>query len=175
MVKLPRSFRTPAAGTFKAFTKDDAQGLVVLPFSSWSATDYSYYNGLQLIEFTPTSIATAGAAHTKGWVERGIFVKTRLVSLSNLALSVVDYTDHANPTVVTELTLARNVVDAKPNGDTIAQLSSDWWYNDMDHSLLTKALTEKSGVPVDITIRGYEEEYNERVDAHIWDGAEYGD
>src|SRR5262249_16052208 len=91
---------TPAAGTFKAFTKDATQGLVVLPFSSWSNTDYSYYNGLQLIEFSPTSIATAGAARTKGWVERGIFVKNRLVSLSDLALSVIDYTDHQNPRVV---------------------------------------------------------------------------
>jgi len=119
---------TPAAGTFKAFTKSDQDGLVVLPFSGYSNLDYSYNNGLQLLEFTPNSITTSGAAKTKGWVERGIFVKERLVSLSDLALSVVDYSNRAEPRVVTELTLARNVIDALPRADgKVAELSSDWW------------------------------------------------
>jgi hypothetical protein len=59
------------------------------------------------------------------------------VSLSDLSLAVVDYTDHKQPAVVAELTLARNIVDARPHGETIAQLSSDWYYqNDHDHSQL---------------------------------------
>jgi hypothetical protein len=128
---------TPAAGTFKAFTKKDDEGLVVLPFSGWSYNHRQYNNGLQLIEFTPNTIATSGAARTRGWVERGVFVKGRLVSLSDVSLAVVDYADHANPAVVAELTLARNVVDARPHGETIAQLSSDWyWQNDQSHSEL---------------------------------------
>jgi hypothetical protein len=127
---------TPAAGTFKAFTKNDAEGLVVLPFSGWDPSGYAYNNGLQLIEFTDQSIATSGTAKTKGWVERGIFVKNRLVSLSNLALSVVDYTAHDKPAVVAELTLARNVVNAKPSGKNIVEVSSDFWDNDTDHSEL---------------------------------------
>jgi len=118
---------TPAAGTFKAFTMNAATGLVVLPFSGWDPTGGGYNNGLQLIEFTPTTVTTAGAAHTRGWVERGIFVGNRLVSLSDLSLAVVDYTDPKTPRVVTELTLARNVVTAQPNGATIAEVSSDWW------------------------------------------------
>lgn len=127
---------TPAAGTFKAFTKDDAQGLVVLPFSGWSNKSHSYQNGMQLIEYSPTSITTSGVAQTKGWTERGIFVKGKLVSLSDLALSVVDYADRANPKVIAEVTLARNVVDAHPHGTTISQTSSDWWDNDLDKSEL---------------------------------------
>ncbi|HEX6838531.1 MAG TPA: beta-propeller domain-containing protein, partial [Polyangia bacterium] len=117
---------TPAAGTFKAFTMDATKGLVVLPFSGWSYDAQTYNNGLQLIEFTPTSERTAGASHTKGWVERGIFVGNRLVSLSDLALSVVDYTNHDAPVVTAELTLARNVIAAQPGGATIAEISSDW-------------------------------------------------
>src|SRR5260221_3603235 len=97
---------TPAAGTFKAFTKNDGEGLVVLPFSGWSSQYDKYNNGLQLIEFTPTTMSTSGTANTKGWVERGIFAKGRLLSLSDLALSVVDYSVHASPKVVAELTLA---------------------------------------------------------------------
>jgi hypothetical protein len=127
---------TPAAGTFKAFTKDDQQGLVVLPFSGWDPSGYEYNNGLQLIEFTPDSIAVSGTAKTRGWVERGIFVKNRLVSLSNLALSVVDYSAHDQPTVVAELTLARNVVNVKPSGKNVVEVSSDFWDNDTDHSEL---------------------------------------
>jgi len=127
---------TPAAGTFKAFIKDDQQGLVVLPFSGWSPQSYAYQNGVQLIEYSPTAIHTAGAARSQGWVERGIFVKGRIVSLSDQALSVVDYTNHANPKVVKELTLARNVVDARPDGATVAELSTDWWgYDDRQSEL----------------------------------------
>jgi hypothetical protein len=125
---------TPAASTFKAFTHDSTKGLVVLPFSGWSAAAGQYNNGVQLIEFTPTSIVTAGAAHTTGWVERGIFANGRIVSLSDLALSVVDYTDPLKPAVTGELTLARNVIASKPSGSTIAQISSDWWGNDRTHS-----------------------------------------
>ncbi len=125
---------TPAAGTFKAFTMDATKGMVVLPFSGWDSKDGSYNNGLQLIDFTASSIATGGAAHTRGWVERGIFVNNRLVSLSDLALAVVDYTNHAAPAVVTELTLARNVITAQPQGSNIAEISSDWWDNDVSWS-----------------------------------------
>jgi hypothetical protein len=136
---------TPAAGTFKAFTKSDADGLVVLPFSGWDSGYDKYNNGLQLIEFTNTTIRSSGTAATKGWVERGIFAKgsganapTRLLSLSDLSLAVVDYTQHDAPAVKYELPLARNVIDARPNTNgTISQLSSDWWYeNDQEHSEL---------------------------------------
>ncbi|HEU4726538.1 MAG TPA: beta-propeller domain-containing protein [Kofleriaceae bacterium] len=121
---------TPAAGTFKAFTMDATSGLVVLPFSGWDFAGQGYNNGLQLIEFTPSSVTTAGAARTKGWVERGIFVGNRLVSLSPLSLAVVDYADRAAPRVISELTLARNVVAAQPSGGVIAEVSSDWWGNE---------------------------------------------
>lgn len=125
---------TPAAGTFKAFTMDAAKGLVVLPFAGWDARGGGYNNGLQLIEFSPTTVTTAGPAHTRGWVERGIFVGDRLVSLSDVSLAVVDYTDPMAPAVVTELTLARNVITAQPNGATVAEISSDWWDNDVTSS-----------------------------------------
>jgi hypothetical protein len=125
---------TPAESTFKAFTMDATRGLVVLPFSGWDGTNATYHDGVQLIEFTPSSITTAGAAHTTGWVERGIFVNNRIVSLSDLALSVVDYSNPLAPAVTASLTLARSVVTAQPSGSTIAEISSDWWDNDVTHS-----------------------------------------
>jgi hypothetical protein len=128
---------TPAAGTFKAFAKDDAQGLVVLPFSGYDYRGYTYNNGLQLIEFTENTLSTSGAARTRGWVERGIFVKNRLISLSDVSLAVVDYTSHEKPEVVSEVTLSRNVVNVKPQaGGKLAELSSDFWDNDTSSSVL---------------------------------------
>ena len=121
---------TPASGDFKAFTMDATRGLVVLPFSGWDNTNDVYSNGLQLIEFTRDSVTTSGTAHTRGWTERGIFVGNRLVSLSDLSLSVVDYTNHAAPRTVTSLTLARNIVSTQPMGDTLLQVVSDWWGNE---------------------------------------------
>ncbi|HVJ94862.1 MAG TPA: beta-propeller domain-containing protein, partial [Labilithrix sp.] len=127
---------TPAAGTFKAFTRDENQKLVVLPFSGWSPNSQSYMNGVQLIEYDTGSITTKGSARSKGWVERGVFVKNRLVSLSDQSLNVIDYSDRATPKVIKEMTLARNVVSAEPNGATIAQLSTDWYGYDNQSSEL---------------------------------------
>lgn len=127
---------TPAAGTFKAFTQDATKGLVVVPFSGWSSQNYEYNNGVQLVEYTANSITTKGAARGKGWVERGVFVNNRLVSLSDQALTVVDYANRDAPKITFEQTLARNVIDAQPNGNTITQLSTDWWGNDNQTSEL---------------------------------------
>ncbi len=146
---------SPAATTFKAFTLDTTQGLAAIPFSGWSTTADAYNNGVQLIEFTPSSIKTDGAAKTHGWVERGIFVNGRLVSLSDLSLTVSNYTDRANPQVVTEITLARNVVDATPDGTTVAELSTDWWGYDTSTTqmrvLSLAQATESSDVPGAVT------------------------
>ena len=109
-------------------------GYVVLPFSGWDAAAGDYDNGVQLIEYSPSKLETAGAAYTKGWVERGIFVNNRIVSLTDLALAVVDYSNPLAPQVTAELTLARNVVAAQPEGSTIAEVSSDWWDNDVTQS-----------------------------------------
>ena len=125
---------TPAAGTFKAFSRDDAQGLIVLPFSGWSAKTFTYRNGLQLIESSAGTIHTAGAATTRGWVERGIFANGRLLALSDLALSVIDYSNHQAPRVVSEVVLARNTSSALPMGARIAEVSSDFWDNDLSFS-----------------------------------------
>ena len=145
---------TVATDTFKAFTLDQTDGLVVLPFSGWSPNAQKYNNGVQLIDFTPTSIAAEGAAFTKGWVERGIMANGRIVSLSDLALSVVDYTDRLAPKVTAELTLARNVIAAQPAGATIAEISSDWWGNDVSQSEVrvlpttdASELSDHSGAP----------------------------
>lgn len=121
---------TPAAGDFKAFTMDATRGLVVLPFSGWDPRGSQYSNGLQLVEFSRDMIATSGTAHTRGWTERGIFVGSRLVSLSDLSLSVVDYSDRRAPRLVQELTLARNIVSTQPMGDTLVQVVTDWWGNE---------------------------------------------
>jgi hypothetical protein len=130
---------TPAASTFKAFVRGETAGastdnLVVLPFSGWVASTQQYSNGVQLIEYSPTSITTAGDVQTVGWVERGIFANGRILALSDLALAVVDYSDPLNPTVTGQLTLARNVIAAQPAGTTVGEVSSDWWGNDISHS-----------------------------------------
>ncbi len=135
---------TPAAGTFKAFTLDQAQGLVVLPFSGWSYQANSYNNGLQIISFDANSVTTRGAAKTKGWVTRGVFAKGRLLSMSDLSLAVVDYTDLASPAVTRELTLARNVIDTAPLGDRVAHLSTDWWDYDVNTSTLRTLSAENA-------------------------------
>lgn len=161
---------TPATDTFKAFTYDPTQGLVVLPFSGWDSVNQQYNNGVQLIDFTTTSITTAGAAHSNGWVERGIFANGRIVSLSDLALSVVNYADRLAPTVTAQLTLARNVIASQPAGSTIAEISSDWWGNDNSTSdvrvlpITDAAETLNEAAAPDVSIKG--------VDARVFTNGE---
>jgi hypothetical protein len=121
---------TPAASTFKAINIDDTKGLMVVPFSGWDGTASKYTNGVQLISYTPSGMTSSATAFSTGWVQRGIFVNNRLFSISDEALAVVDYSNPAAPKTVSELTLARNVVNAQPQGATIAEVSSDWWGND---------------------------------------------
>jgi hypothetical protein len=163
---------SPAADTFKAFVVDDTKGLAVVPFSGWDPNARQYANGVQLVQFNQTSLTGGGAAHTKGWVERGIFVANRLYSLSDQALSVVDYTNPSSPQVLSEMTLARNVVNAQPQGPTIAELSSDWWGNDTTSSemrvlpIANAEETTDNGTGVSVAIDG--------VDAQVFQNGTLG-
>ena len=151
---------SPAADTFKAFVVNAQAGLAVVPFSGWDYNGYTYTNGVQLVQFTSKGLVSSGTARTKGWVERGIFVKNRLISLSDQALAVVDYTNPASPKVIKEMTLARNVVNAQPQGSTIAELSSDWYGNDTTSSEMrvlpigNAAETSDNGSAVSATVNG---------------------
>ncbi len=151
---------SPAASTFKAITIDDTQGLMVIPFSGWDYNATKYTNGVQLIAYTPSGITSSATAFSTGWVQRGIFVNGRLFSISDEALAVVDYTNPAAPQTVTQLTLARNVINAQPQGATIAELSSDWWGNDTSSSemrvlpIANAAETSDDGKGVSTTING---------------------
>jgi hypothetical protein len=151
---------SPAASTFKAVTIDDHQGLMVVPFSGWDYNAYQYTNGVQLLQYTPAGITSSATAFSKGWVQRGIFVNGMLYSISDESLAVVDYTNPAAPKVTSELTLARNVVNAQPQGLTIAELSSDWWGNDTTTSemrvlpLANASETTDMGTAASTTIPG---------------------
>jgi hypothetical protein len=151
---------SPASSTFKAITLDDANGLIVVPFSGWDSNAAQYTNGVQLIQYTPSGITSSATAFSKGWVQRGIFVGGRLFSISDEALAVVDYTNPAAPRVQAQLTLARNVVNAQPQGATIAELSSDWWGNDVSTSemrvlpIANAAETSDNGTAVSTNIAG---------------------
>ena len=151
---------TPAATTFKAVTIDDTQGLAVVPFSGWDYDASTYTNGVQLIQYSPTGITNSATAFSKGWVQRGIFVNGRLFSISDEALAVVNYANPAAPQVTSQLTLARNVVNAQPQGATIAELSSDWFGNDVTTSemrvlpIANAAETSDNGTAVSTNIAG---------------------
>ena len=118
---------TPASSTFKAFVKNDLEGLIALPYSGYDPSSWTSQDGVQLLEFTKDGIKAAGAATTRGYVERGVFAKGRLLSLSDQTLSVVDYSNHALPKETASLTLARNVFNALPTADAVTQVTGDWW------------------------------------------------
>ena len=119
-------------GTFKAFAMDATKGLVVLPFAGW---DYD----LRVQQRPPADrihadavSPTAGTAHTKGWVERGIFVGNRLVSLSDLSLAVDRLLRSDEPVDGHRAARSRATSSRRSRRtSTIAEMSSDWWGNDV--------------------------------------------
>ena len=120
-----RSRRSPRTTT---------DGLVVLPFSGWSSESTRYNNGLQLIEFTPTSITHVGRRQHQGLGRaRHLRRKARadsptwLLSLSDLSLAVVDYSVHGTPQdhLRAAARAQRHRCAPAPTAPS-PQLSSDW-------------------------------------------------
>ncbi|MBX3197001.1 MAG: beta-propeller domain-containing protein [Labilithrix sp.] len=114
-----------ALAYFTTVTRDDDRRLIALSTNGRSASTDEYLGGVQLVEYDADGLTTRGSAHAKGWLERGVFLKDRLVALSDEALSVIDYTDRGRPRVVRSLTLARDVASAQPEGATIVQVATD--------------------------------------------------
>lgn len=103
----------------KAFKVLDEINLIIIPFSSWSRTGYTYISGVQLIDYfnneNVKGIVKRGLVEHSGWVQRGIpYIKDKLLTVSNEALQVVDISNRDKPVLDSKIDLARNVIDFLP-------------------------------------------------------------
>src|SRR5262249_23770945 len=108
----------------------DALGLVTVPFQAWFSNGASPEKGLQLVDFSRTTVNARGRIDQPGLIQRAFPVGTRLGTLSDLAFATSDLADRDRPAVLGTVELVRNVVDfARVGGGAGVQLiaPTDWW------------------------------------------------
>ncbi len=116
----------------KVFRTLPEQGLILFPFQAWSSTDYRYAGGVQLIDFSSTTLTRRGLIRDAGWVERGIpHGEATVLTLSSEVFQVMDIANRDEPRLRARLELARNVQSFSPlPGGYAVQLSGDWYRGD---------------------------------------------
>ncbi len=123
--ELSRANLTPAGGwnysgaqyDDKALRILDDEGLIVLPISGWDDQTQTYRTGIQLVDFSRTSVGARGFADGLGEVQRVFGVQhvygdlgaTRLVTTSQTDFATVNIDNRDKPATSAHLTLARDV------------------------------------------------------------------
>ena len=121
----------------KAFTILPELGLILMPYSGWTATGYQ--SGIQLIDRVGDTLIKRGVAPHRGQARRALIHGGRLLALSDERLDSFDISDRGQPRRTSTLLLARSVYLAVKTGDIIAELAGDWWSNEARLDLLPAA------------------------------------
>lgn len=93
----------------KAWTVDEAAGVILFPYSGWSTDGREYHNALGILEFDRSTLTPRGEVEATAPVERGAIHEGRVYALSQATLQVVDIRDLAAPRATATIELARNV------------------------------------------------------------------
>ncbi len=135
----------------KALTVLDEEGLVLVPFSSYTENDLGYYdyqNGVQLVGFDldKGDLVLAGWFEQQDAVSRTRSLGERAIATSTNFLQVADLTDHFSPRVTATLELCPVVMDLKEVGGYVMEVIR---YH------ATSGLTLRVGTDSDIDIGPY--------------------
>jgi hypothetical protein len=78
---------------------DERGRWMALPFSSWNDRSKSHLNGVEVVSRGQRGLRRGPALFTQGWVAHALFVKDRLVAVSDAGLTVVALDEVGNPRV----------------------------------------------------------------------------
>jgi hypothetical protein len=111
----------------KALTVLDEEGLVLVPFSSYTENSLGYYdymNGVQLVEFDldKGDLVLAGWFEQLDAVSRTRSLGDRALATSTNFLQVADLTDHFSPEVTATLELCPVVLDVQEIGGYVMEI-----------------------------------------------------
>ncbi len=99
-----------AANDWKAFKIYDEAGLILLPTSEYSYTDYKAVNKLHLIDFDlEKGLTKRGSIECPGYVKRGVLIDNIIASISDTTVLTIDFADRDNPKILGESTVAERV------------------------------------------------------------------
>ena len=111
----------------KAFKVLEEEGLILLPFQSW--TENRYVQRVQLIDLLESSLVARGAIDHEFAPRRATVHRDRILSLSGRELLSVDATDRDQPEVVASTELAWPVDRVFAHEDFLIELETgrQWW------------------------------------------------
>lgn len=118
-----------AARIQKALQIDEASGTVLVPYLGLdpSAACETYRGGVQILDFTPSSLTARGVADLGGQSQRAFTRDGRLFTFSSaVGLRTFDIADRDAPLAKAALPIAANVQTSAVVGASLARLGKDW-------------------------------------------------
>ncbi|HWO13547.1 MAG TPA: beta-propeller domain-containing protein, partial [Polyangiaceae bacterium] len=117
----------------KAFTILAEQNLILVPFSGGGydeqSCEYSYGSGIQLVDFTDTTLTRRGVAPQVGNARRALLHRDHLFGIGDNAVQTFDIGNRDAPVARGQLDVARNISTVRVIGDHLMRFGSDWSTN----------------------------------------------
>ena len=115
----------------KAFSILDEPGLILVPFSGGSygkdQCSYDWGSGIQLIDFTPDTLAKRGVAPQVGNARRALLHRDQLFGIGDNTVQTFDISNRDQPVASARLDVARNVSTVRVVGDQLMRFGNDWF------------------------------------------------
>ncbi|HEU4582441.1 MAG TPA: beta-propeller domain-containing protein [Polyangiaceae bacterium] len=115
----------------KAFSILDDAGLILVPFSGGSygkdQCSYEWGSGIQLIDFTPDTLAKRGVAPQVGNARRALLHRDQLFGIGDNTVQTFDISNRDQPIASARLDVARNVSTVRVVGDQLMRFGNDWF------------------------------------------------
>jgi hypothetical protein len=141
----------------KAFNILPEQNLILVPFSGGSydeaTCEYDYGSGIQLVDFTDTTLTRRGVAPQVGAARRALLHRDRLFGIGDNAVQTFDISDRDAPVAMAQLDVARNVSTVRVLGDHLLRFGSDWSTNQtiLDMTPVSQASSAEPQAEIDLS------------------------
>jgi hypothetical protein len=141
----------------KAFSILPDQGLILVPFSGGSSNEvtceYTYGSGIQLVDFTDTTLTRRGVAPQVGSARRALLHRDHLFGIGDNAVQTFDISNRDQPLETAQLDVARNVTTVRVLGDQLLRFGNDWATNQtiLDMTPLARATEAEPSAEIDLS------------------------
>ena len=115
----------------KAFSILADQGLILVPFGGATRDTETcavvYDSGIQLVDFTDTTLTRRGIAPQVGDARRALLHRNHLFGIGDNAVQTFDIEDRDAPLAIGQLDVTHNVGTVRVLGDHLMRFGSNWW------------------------------------------------
>jgi len=105
------------------------QNLILVPFGGnafFKPCGGTLGSGVQLIDFTDTTLTRRGVASQVGFTQRALLHQNQLIGIGDNAVQVFDIANRDEPVVDGQLELVRSASSLRAIGDRVVRFGTDW-------------------------------------------------